>query len=177
MTIRPRRRSTTTPQIPCLPSRAPRSCRGKTSLSAPVPGDRAAVQARSDVLVFESEPIPAPLEITGFVHADLWIEADPAGADVVVALSEARADGSRPHVTDGILRLQPTQSPIGPQVVCVELGAASIVLSGGSRLVIEVAGSCFPRFDVHPRQRSRLRLFHDAARPSRIVLPTVQQSF
>jgi putative CocE/NonD family hydrolase len=141
------------------------------------PRDRAAVQARSDVLVFESEPIPAPLEITGPIHADLWIEADPAGADVVVALSEVRGDGSRPHVTDGILRLPPTQSPIGPQVVCVELDPASIVLSGGSRLVIEVAGSCFPRFDVHPRQRSRLRLFHDAARPSRVVLPTVQQSF
>ena len=138
------------------------------------PRDRAAVQARTDVLVFESEPIQAPLEITGPIHADLWIEAGRAGADVVVALSEAVTDGTRLHITDGILRLPPTQSPILPQLVCVELGPTSILLAGGSRLVIEVAGSCFPRFDIHPRLRTRLRLFHDAARPSRVVLPTVQ---
>jgi len=133
--------------------------------------DRRAVQARADVLVFESAPLEEPLEITGPLAAEIWIVPDRAGADVVVALSEVMADGRAMHVADGVVRLPAGGGATAPVRVEVDLLATSLALVPGQRLRVEVCGSCAPRFDVHPQRPARHLLLHDAAHPSRVLLP------
>lgn len=135
--------------------------------------DRRAVQARADVLVFESPSLAEPLEITGPLAAQVWLVPDAAGADVVVALSELMPDGRVLHIADGIRRLPAGGDGSTPVQVDVDLLATSIALVPGQRLRVEVCGSCAPRFDVHPQRPARHLLLHDAAHPSRVLLPVV----
>ncbi|HST40635.1 MAG TPA: CocE/NonD family hydrolase [Conexibacter sp.] len=141
------------------------------------PRDRRPVQARADVLVFESAPLEADAELTGELAAEVWVALDRRGGDVVVALSELLPDGRALHLADGVARLAPGAPGADggePVAVRVELGATSVALPAGRRLRVEVCGSCFPRFDVHPAVPARHALFHDAARPSRLLLPLLQ---
>lgn len=135
--------------------------------------DRRGVQARADVLLFESAPLADPLELTGPLAAEVWLVPDPAGADVVVALSEVLSDGRALHVADGVSRLPAGGDGSTPVRVEVDLLATSLALAAGQRLRVEVCGSCAPRFDVHPRRPARHLLLHDAAHPSRVLLPVV----
>ncbi|MDW5593894.1 CocE/NonD family hydrolase [Conexibacter stalactiti] len=138
------------------------------------PRDRRPVQARADVLVFESAPLTEEAELTGELAAEIWVALDRRGGDVVVALSELLPDGRALHLADGVARLAagaPGADGGAPVAVRVELGATSVALPAGRRLRAEVCGSCFPRFDVHPAVPARHAIFHDAARPSRLLLP------
>ena len=137
------------------------------------PRDRRAVQARADVVVFESAPFAETVEITGPLAAEIWLVPDAAGADVVVALSEVAANGRVLHLADGIVRVPAGGDGSTPACVRVDLLATSVQLAPGQQLRVEVCGSCAPRFEVHPDRPARHRLLHDAAHPSRVLLPIV----
>ncbi len=134
------------------------------------------MQARADVLVFESAPLTMPVELTGPLAAELHVALDRAGGDLCVALSELLPDGRALHLADGIARVragEPGADGREPALVRVELGATSVELPAGRRLRVELAASCFPRFDVHPARPARHLIFHSATRRSRVLLPFV----
>ena len=69
----------------------------------------------------------------------------------------------------------------------VDLLATANVFRAGHRIRIEIAASNWPRFDRNPQTggviaeatelgQARQTVFHDAAHPSRIVLPVVPRS-
>ena len=55
-------------------------------------------------LVYETEPLPAEIEVTGHPVANLWISANQPDADVFVYLSDVAPDGTVHYVTEGQLR-------------------------------------------------------------------------
>ncbi len=146
------------------------------------PRDRRAVQARADVALFTSAPLERPTELTGPLTAVLRLAAPAPDFDVVATVSWVEPDGRALHLSDGVLRMSFRDGPQGgapplradePLRATVELDPTSIVLPAGTRLRLEVAGSCAPRFAPHPGIRARLRVqvLHDAAHPSHVVLP------
>ncbi len=139
------------------------------------PRDRRANQARADVLVFDDEPLTAPTELTGPLAAELHVALDAAGGDLHVALSELLPDGRALHLADGITRVRAGEPGADGReaLVRVELGATSVALPAGARLRVEIAASCFPRFDVHPARPARHLIFHSATRRSRVLLPFI----
>lgn len=151
------------------------------------PRDQSALVERDDVLAFDSAALPSAVEVTGAVHAEIWLETDAASADVVAALVDVHPDGRRYPVTQGILRLGTESEPLhdkGAIRFGVDLWATSHVFLEGHRISVHLAASDFPHWDVNPSdgkpwgtssqpKACRHRLLHDAARPSTIALPVV----
>jgi putative CocE/NonD family hydrolase len=151
------------------------------------PMDQSLLVERTDVLAYDSEALIADVEVTGAVHADLWIETDAVSADIVAALVDVHPDGRRYLVTQGILRRGSRSSPLYAEWSTnfkVDLWATSHVFLPGHRISLHIAASDFPHWDVNPcdgdpwptssePRAVKCRIAHDAARPSMVVLPIV----
>lgn len=158
------------------------------------PRDQRAVEARPDVLVYTSEVLAQDLEVTGPVTLVLHVASDAPDTDFTGKLVDVHPDGRAMLLTDGILRLRyregytaPTSLVPGNVVrIAIDLVATSNVFRAGHRVRLEVSSSNFPRFDRNSntggliaREReaefrvARNTVWHDATRPSHLVLPVI----
>ncbi|MER6161907.1 CocE/NonD family hydrolase [Streptomyces sp. NPDC001868] len=149
----------------------------------PGPLDQAAVEGREDVLVFTTEPLTEDLEVTGRVRAVLFAATDGPSTDWVARLCDVDENGVSRNVADGIVRVRAATPGEAAEHV-VDLWSTSIVFRTGHRIRLQVTSSNFPRWDRNlntgePEENAttarvaRQQVFHDPARPSRIVLPVV----
>jgi putative CocE/NonD family hydrolase len=114
--------------------------------------------AREDVLSFDGEPAPVPVELAGPVTATITITPGGPDADVVVKLLDVAPDGTASVVVDGIARARWREggaTPVWlergrPQPIEVWLGHVAHRVHAGHRLRVDIAGSSFPRWDVNP---------------------------
>jgi putative CocE/NonD family hydrolase len=141
--------------------------------------DNQAVEARSDVLVYTGEPLPRDLDLIGEVSAQIHVRADAGHADVFVRLCDVDENGVSLNVTDGILRLKPTDGIVTAEIT---LDPTAYRFRRGHRLRVQVAGGAFPRFARNhgtgepvggavTTAPCRFEVFHDPEHPSRLVLP------
>ena len=156
------------------------------------PAEQSSIEAREDVLVFTSELLETPLEVTGRVRFSGWVAAETPDTDLVVRLCDVHPDGRSFHVADGVLRLRFREGYDAPKLlepgevyrVEVDLWSTAQVFHAGHRLRLQVRASDFPRYDRCPGTGEtsgvatrvlpqRNRLFHDAGRPSHLVLPVI----
>ncbi len=154
------------------------------------PRDHRAADALS--LTFTGEPLAAPLEVTGPVTAVLYGASSAVDTDWTVRLSEVYPDGRSINIVDGIVRARYRDDAavarlLEPGEVVryeVDLWATSNVFQAGNRLRVSVHSSNFPRWDRNlntaesPEEGSAWvsasnTVFHDAARPSHILLPVI----
>ena len=154
------------------------------------PMDQRPVESRDDVLLFTSEPLTEPLEVTGHIIATLAVSSDCPDTDFTVKLCDVHPDGRSLLVTDGIRRASlrnsyETREPLEPGRVYeieVDLWSTSLVFNTGHRIRIAVSSSNAPRFepnantgDAHPvdgKTRVATNTLHlSAEHPSRVVLP------
>lgn len=147
------------------------------------PLDQARVEARADVLVYTSEPLAEDLEVTGRVRAFVHAATDAPSTDWVVRLCDVDPEGVSLNVVDGIVRADTTPGEFTEHAV--DLWSTSYVFRTGHRLRVHVTSSNFPRWDRNLNtgepvdsgtdlRPARQEIAHDAARPSRIVLPVVR---
>ena len=154
--------------------------------------------SRSDVLVFQTAPLTAPLQIVGLVEIDFWVATDGPDTDFTAKLIDvhpASADYPRGYamlLADGIARLRYAEDPSAPSLrqpgEVVRLRATFMATANfflaGHRIRLDVSSSNFPKFDVNPNtgeaegmaHRRRIAVntvFVDAARPSRVLLPVL----
>jgi putative CocE/NonD family hydrolase len=132
------------------------------------PFDQRPVEARRDVLVFTGAPLAEPLEVIGRIRVVLTVAASAGPADWVARLCDVATDGTSVNLTDGVVR---AAGP-GPAEVAVDLWSTAHVFRPGHRLRLQVAAAGHPRWECASPAAVRT-VFHDAARPSRIVLPVV----
>lgn len=154
------------------------------------PMDQRPVESRPDVLLFTSEPLAEPLEVTGRIIAKLFISSDCPDTDFTVKLSDVHPDGRSLLVTDGIRRASLRNSyekhePLEPGEVyelAVDLWSTSLVFNKGHQIRIAVSSSNSPRFEPNPntgdphlvsgKTRVATNTLHlSKSRPSQIVLP------
>lgn len=157
------------------------------------PMDQREVESRADVLVFTSEPLTEPLEITGRMTAVLSVSSDCPDTDFTVKLTDVYPDGRSLLVADGIRRasLRNTfekREPLKPGAVYevpVDLWSTSLIVNTGHRLRVAVSSSNSPRFEPNPNTgephfepgKSRVAtntLHMSGTRLSRIELPVVK---
>lgn len=156
------------------------------------PLDQQAVEERPDVLVYTSQPLTQPMEITGHVRASLYIATSANDTDFTAKLVDVQPDGRPLMVTDGIQRLRYRLSLQHPVLVkrnatyqiSVDVGVTSYVFLPGHRLRVEISSSNFPRFDRNLNStgpnadqtklvKARQTVFHDQRYPSALILPLV----
>jgi predicted acyl esterase len=154
------------------------------------PRDQRSVEERPDVLVFTSDVLEAPLELTGRIRARLYVSSNCPDTDFAVKLTDVYPDGRSMLVTDGIIRARFRESfekekllePGEVVEVPVDLWSTSLVFNKGHRLRIAVSSSNSPRFDPNPNtghafradqeQRVATNTLHLSEKhPSQIVLP------
>ena len=127
------------------------------------PMDQRPVESRPDVLLFTSEPLAAPLEVTGRITARLFVSSDCPDTDFTVKLCDVYPDGRSLLVTDGIRRASLRKSfekhePLAPGEVYeleVDLWSTSLIFNKGHRLRIAVSSSNSPRFEPNPNTGDR----------------------
>jgi uncharacterized protein len=154
--------------------------------------DNGAIEGRSDVLVFTGPPLPADLDVVGPVRARVYLRAGQEHADLFVRVCDVDPAGVSRNIVDGIRRLDPRSVPApdvevgadGVLAVAVELFPTAYRMRAGHRLRVQVSGGAFPRFARNlgtgepfgaatSGRRCRFEIFHDAERPSRVVLPVL----
>ena len=156
------------------------------------------LSARNDVLVFQTEPLEADLEVTGELAVKLWISSTAVDTDFTAKMLDvypASADypgGFDLNIADGILRTrfrdslkqEKLMTPGTIYPITIKLYPTSNVFKRGHRIRVDVSSSNFPRFDVNPNTGEPLNdnrrrevaintVHHDAEHPSHIVLPVV----
>ena len=156
--------------------------------------DRSDVERRGDVLVYATPPLAEPLELTGPIEVVLHAASSAVDTDFWAGLVDVNPAGYATLIQDGIIRASARLGdapapPLTPgEVVAyrIDLWATSYELKAGHRLRLEVSSSCFNKFDRNTNTGLPLgqaagtvvahqTLFHDALRPSHILLPLVRR--
>jgi putative CocE/NonD family hydrolase len=166
--------------------------------SVPTPPDgRVAVTellARSDVLVYQTEPLDEPVELSGELSATLFASSSARDTDWMIRVVDIQPDGEALHVVDGIARARyrhsrTEPSPLAPGAVEqyeMNLWATSLVFDCGHRIGIVVSSSNFPKYDRHPNVYADLwrttehdfvvaeqTVHHSAEYPSAVHVPII----
>ena len=121
-----------------------------------VPGafDQRGVEARNDVLVYSSEPLEKPIEVSGFVEAVLQVSSSAPDTDFAVKLVDVAPDGTAWIIGDTIFRARYRNGFDKPEMmkpgeaykITPSPIATSIRFETGHRIRIEVTSSNFPKF-------------------------------
>jgi putative CocE/NonD family hydrolase len=157
-----------------------------------LPADQRSVEERPDVLVYTTDVLTEPVEVTGPISVTLWVASSARDTDFTAKLVDVFEDGSARLLTDGILRARHRKSsrtleplvPGMPTELTIAAGVTSNVFKAGHRIRVEISSSNFPRYDRNPNTggtfgeearliRAEQTIFHDTNRPSRVVLPIV----
>lgn len=158
------------------------------------PMDQRPVEGRDDVLLFTTEKLAKPIEVTGPIHAKLYVTTDSPDTDFTVKLTDVYPDGRSMLVTDGILRCRyretfESPTPMEPghtYEITVDLWSTSLIFAPGHQIRVAVSSSNFPRFDANPNSgetshaAKTKRVAHNTLLlsetcPSHIVLPIYQE--
>jgi predicted acyl esterase len=139
---------------------------GGPQLTIPAgPRDQKPVEARTDVLLFTSEPLASPLEVTGRVHVRLSASSDAPDTDFTAKLCDVYPDGRSFNVCEGIMRAR-FRSGFGHEVLMkpntvytfdIDLASTSIIFNKGHRLRVQVTSSSDPGFDPNPNTGAPFR--------------------
>lgn len=154
--------------------------------------------SRSDVLVFQTEPLGEELEVTGPISVRLWVSSTAPDTDFTAKLldiyppSEDYPQGYALNLTDGILRCKFRDSWENPQpmepgkvyVITLRLYPTSNLFVTGHSIRLDISSSNFPRLDVNGNTGENPAIspvkipaentvYHDAQHPSHVLLPVV----
>jgi hypothetical protein len=160
--------------------------------------DQRDTEARPDVLVYTTPPLPEDVEVTGEIKLHLWAASNAPDTDFTAKLVDVYPPnrdfpaGVDLNVADSIVRARYRESSKAPKALVpgepfeytIEMYPTSLVFQRGHRIRLDISSSNFPRFDVNPntgeplnQQRqtrvARNTVYHDPQHPSRIVLPIV----
>ena len=156
------------------------------------------LDARPDVLVFQTAPLERDVEITGSIVVSLWISSSAVDTDFTAKLLDVyppNADypaGYHLNLVDSILRTRYRESwekevlltPGEIYPIRIALPPTSNRFAAGHRIRLDVSSSNFPRFDLNPNTGEPVgrhtysvvahnAVYLDRAHPSHIVLPII----
>jgi putative CocE/NonD family hydrolase len=155
--------------------------------AAPLSGmrDRAAVDARADILTYTSALLAAPLPLAGAVALELHVESDAASFDIEAVLSMVRPDGIVLNLTQGYASV----AAAAARPLRLDMRATCATIPTGFALRLSIAGASFPAYPVNPgtgtlpteasliEQRPvTIAVLSGTAAPSSIALPVLAQS-
>lgn len=154
--------------------------------------DQRRVEQRGDVLVYTSEPLSKPLEVTGPVTLKLYAASTAKDTDFVAKLVDVHPDGSAYNVADGVIRARFREDAEHPTLITpgevieytIDMWTTSNQFQPGHRIRVDLTSSDFPRYDRNPNtghdfgvdaelEVAGQTVFHDSRYPSHILLPVI----
>ena len=154
--------------------------------------DQAPMQSRPDVLVYTSDVLTAPVDVTGPVTVTLHVASDVKDTDLMVRLVDVHPDGKAFNLDEQALRLRWRDGWDAPvlmepgKVYQVKLPplVTSNTFKAGHRIRISVASSSFPVYERNlntggPNYNEKdpvvahTSIHHGPAHPSSVTLSVV----
>lgn len=154
--------------------------------------DQAAVETRSDVLVYSTEPLAEDLEVIGPITLTLYASSSAPDTDFTAKLVDLGPCGLAKNLTDGIIRARYRESQSQAKLLTpgkiaefkIDMWSTANVFKAGHRIRLEVSSSNYPRFDPNPNTGHDLftdaevrpamqTVMHDRAFASHLTLPIV----
>ena len=162
--------------------------------------DTLPLNARSDVLTFQTPPLENDVEITGPITVKLHASSSARDTDFtaklidVCPLSDDFPDGLAINLTDSIIRARYRNGWDTPELLepgkvyefAFELYPTSNIFKKGHRIRLDISSSNWPRFDVNPNTGGDLgverrlgiaeqTIYHEPEHPSHVVLPVIER--
>ena len=153
---------------------------------------------RPDVLVYQTEPLTDPIEVTGPVTVHLWVSTSALDTDFTAKLvdvhpaNEDYPEGYDMLLNDSVIRCRfregwEREVPMEPGAVVpvtITLPPTSNLFDVGHRIRLDVSSSNWPRLDVNPNTGEPIgrhthtvvaeqAVYADAEHPSHVVLPVI----
>lgn len=158
--------------------------------------DQRPIEGRDDVLVFSTPVLKKDVRIIGPVSLELHAATSARDTDFTAVLIDVRPDGEALNVTEGIKRGRFHNSiweeprllePNRPYELTINLLPTARVFKKGHRIRLHLSSSRFPLWDRNTNTGNdpstdaqtvvaEQTIFHDAARPSHLILPIVPWS-
>ena len=158
--------------------------------------DRQPLNARLDVLTFQTPPLDEAVEVTGPVRVRLWASSSAVDTDFTAKLidvyppSPEFPEGLAINITDSIIRARYRNGYDKPEFMEpgvayefeFELYPTSNIFAAGHRIRVDISSSNWPRFDVNHNTGAPLgtdrtyevahqTIHHSRERASCIILP------
>lgn len=175
-----------------VPSWGGNNCCGTPTPAGPK--DQRNVEGRRDVLVYTSEYLKEPVEVTGPVKVVLYASSDARDTDFVAKLVDVFPDGRSISVAEGIMRAKYREGTDKPKLLepgkvyefTVDLVGTSNEFQKGHRIRVDVTSSHFPQFDRNPNtgepfgtsgvvKVATQTVHHSGQHASHVLLPVIPQ--
>lgn len=156
------------------------------------PLDRSGLERRDDILVYSTPPLAEPIEVTGPITVVLYAATDCVDTDFTATLVDVHPDGKAINICEGIVRARFRESMESPSLIEpgevyryeIDVWETSNLFKAGHQIRIEISSSNFPRFARNLNsgesqatgttvKTAQQTIYHDAARPSHVVLPVI----
>ena len=156
------------------------------------PWDQRRIDGRLDILVYQTDPLQTPLEVTGPVIVKLWAASSVRDTDFVAKLQDVWPDGFVQELCHGIIRARYRESYETPSLIkpgdvyeyTIQINPTSNLFKEGHCIRVDISSSDFPNFDRNLNTgakeygdpaivTARQTIFHDSTKPSRIILPVI----
>lgn len=156
------------------------------------PDDYAAIERRDDVLVYTTPPLEEDVEVTGPVRMELYAASSAPDTDFMAMLLDVHPTGFAQRLCDGMVRARFRDGVDRPSLIepgrvyryDIDLWNTAQLFRAGHRIRVHITSSAFPKYDRNLNTGESLatgtrmaaadqQIRHDAAHPSRIVLPII----
>ena len=143
------------------------------------------------MLVYTSEELVEPLEVTGPIKVVLYATSNAPDTDWTAKLVDVHPNGRAFNLCDGIIRVGTANRLLSRSYSSRARSTATRSTCGqpatsfrGHRIRVEVSSSNFPRFDRNPNtghpfgvdaelRKANQIVYHDQEHPSHILLPVI----
>lgn len=153
-----------------------------------------AFEQQKDVRIWTTEPLSAPLEITGEVEAELWVKSTVKDTDFILRVSDVYPDGRSILLMDYPMRARYREGwekevllePGKPTKLKWHIGWTSIILNQGHRLRVTVSSTGAPLYEPNNQtggpqtvdwmkttQPGTHTILHEKEHPSRLLVPVI----
>lgn len=154
--------------------------------------DQRPLSNRTDILVYQTEPLTRRIEVTGLPSVELYAASSAPDTDWVARLIDVAPDGLARDVCMGLVRARYREgtdkarfAPPGKVIkYTIRLDPTSNAFLPGHRIRVDITSSDFPNYDrnhnttADPNRDTKLVVARQTIRhgklfPSRIVLPCI----
>jgi putative CocE/NonD family hydrolase len=150
---------------------------------------------RPDVVTFQTEPLDQDVAVVGPLSVELWASSSAADTDFTAKLVDVSPNGDAVNVADGIIRARYNDDRTQAQFVepgsvknyTIDLWHTAMLFKAGHSIRVAISSSNFPHFDRNLNTGNEIgsdvldnavvaiqTIFHDALRPSHILLPVLR---
>jgi putative CocE/NonD family hydrolase len=157
-----------------------------------LPADQAPLAQRQDILVYQTEPLAAALEVTGYPEVILHASSSAPDTDFFAKLIDVAPDGTNRDIASGMVRARYRDGLDTPKLLKageiveyrIKLRPTANEFQAGHRIRLDISSSDFPNFDRNHNtaadQNADAELVtatqtvhHGGATPSRLLLPVI----